>query len=177
MTDRPLRLQAIVLLWVFALQFLLGMLLNLFVKLPDAHPGRTGDEYFSRSWASLLWALSFAGGVPLFIHALTGTVLFVGTTALFGYALVHRARGWRWPLGLAALFAFAAFFNGMSFLDYGENFSSAIMATTWLGAVASTSFALVREKNRVSDLVDARRQSAQDHWPPEQRHRTRNSTR
>ncbi|MEO7016731.1 MAG: hypothetical protein ABI130_09080 [Leifsonia sp.] len=150
MTDQPLRVRAIVLLWVFALQFLLGMLLNLFVKLPDAHPGRTGDEYFSRSWASLLWALSFGGGVPLFIHALTGAVLVVGTTALFVYALVLRARGWRWPLGLAAFFAFGAFFNGMSYLDYGEDFSSAIMATAWLGAVASISFPLVRKKNRMA---------------------------
>jgi hypothetical protein len=155
MSKRRSRIWAIVLLWVYGLQFLLGMFLNLFVKLPDVHPGTTGGEYFSRSWASLLWALSFGGGVGLFIHAFTGAVLFSGTVALFVYVLIRRVNGWRWPLGLAAFFAFAAFFNGMSFLDYGEDFSSAIMATAWLGAVSSISFALVRRKNRPPDLVGA----------------------
>ena len=140
----PLRTKAIGLLWFFALQFLLGMFLNFFVKIPDVHPGTTGEEYFSRSWTSLLWALSLEGGVALFIHALVGTILFIGSLAIFVYSLVLRAHRWRWPLGLAAFFTFTAFFNGMSFLDYGEDFSSAIMATAWLGAVASICFALVR---------------------------------
>ena len=153
MAVSPLRTKAIALLWFFALQFLLGMFLNLFVKVPAVHPGTIGDEYFSRSWASLLRALSLSGGIALFIHAVVGTILFIGTLAMFVYALMLRARGWRWPLGLAAFFAFAAFFNGMSFLDYGEDFSSAIMATAWLGAVASVSFAVVR-KEQAAECVE-----------------------
>ncbi len=157
MSRRRSRLWAIVLLWVYALQFLLGMLLNLFVTMPDVHPGTTGGEYFSRSWTSLWWALSLGGGVALFIHAITGAVLFCGTLALLVYTQIRRVTGWRWPLGLAAFFALAAFFNGMSFLDYGEEFSSAIMATAWLGAVSSISFALIRERNRPRDPAAAHR--------------------
>ena len=145
-----LRIRSIGMLWLFGIQFLLGMFLNLWVQIPKTHPGTTGGEYFSRSFTSLVWALSFGGGVGLFIHAFVGAVLFVGSVGVFVNALVLGAKGWRWPLGLAAFFTFVAFFNGMSYLDYGEDFSSAIMATGWLGAVGCVTFALARVKNRSS---------------------------
>ncbi len=60
---------AVVLIWAFALQFVIGMVLNLFVTLPDKHPGANGAEYFATSLTSLGWALSFGGGWALFTHA------------------------------------------------------------------------------------------------------------
>jgi hypothetical protein len=33
---------AVVLIWAFALQFVIGMVLTLFVTLPDQHPGANG---------------------------------------------------------------------------------------------------------------------------------------
>lgn len=146
MPDGFLRRFAIVMLVGYAAQFALGMLLNLFVKIPDIHPGTSGDEYFSRSFTSLIWALSGAGGPALFIHALLGSVLFVGAVAFFVGSLVRRARGWRWLTGIAAFFTFGAFFNGMSFLDYGEDFSSAIMAGCWLISTGAVVVALIRRQ-------------------------------
>ncbi|KHK96537.1 hypothetical protein LK09_14380 [Microbacterium mangrovi] len=135
----------------YALQFVLGMTLNLFVTIPDVHPGTSGDEYFSRSFTSLLWALSGAGGPALFTHALVGAALFAGSVTLFVTCVLRRARGWRWLTGIAAFFTFGAFFNGMSFLDYGEDFSSAIMAGCWLIATGAIVVALIRREQRPVD--------------------------
>ncbi|WP_308465901.1 hypothetical protein [Rathayibacter soli] len=144
MVLKRLRRTATWLLVLFAVQFAFGMTLNLFVTLPKTHPGATGGEYFSRSAASLVWALTFGGGSVLFLHALLGAVLFVGTLALFIVSLRRDGRGWRWASGIALFFTFAAFFNGMSFVDYNEDFSSAIMAGCWLIAVVALVVALVR---------------------------------
>jgi hypothetical protein len=144
MRSSPPRPQAIALLVAFGVQFALGMLLNLFVELPKTHPGSTGDEYFSRSFTSLGWALSGGAGPALLIHAWLALVLALGTLALFVRCLAGRVRGWRWLTGIAALFTVGAFFNGMSFVDYGEDFSSAIMAGCWLIAVSLLVTAVVR---------------------------------
>jgi hypothetical protein len=49
MEQVKLRMQAAGLLIGYCLQFLVGMLLSLFVTLPSTHPGSTGSEYFTRS--------------------------------------------------------------------------------------------------------------------------------
>lgn len=146
MGNASLRPFAIAMLIGYAAQFVAGMVLNLFVKIPDVHPGTSGDEYFSRSFTSLGWALSGAGGPALLTHALIGAALFAGAVALFITSLARRARGWRWLTGIAAFFTFGAFFNGMSFLDYGEDFSSAIMAGCWLIATGAVVIALIRHQ-------------------------------
>lgn len=137
MTRSPLRTHAIVLLWFFGIQFVAGMLLSLFVELPKTHPGTSGDEYFSRSWASLLWALSGGGGWTLVVHASIAVLLFLGALLLFLRSLSHYGVGWRWATGIAAFFTLGALFNGLSFANYAEDFSSMIMASCWLIAVAA----------------------------------------
>lgn len=144
------RPQAIALLIAFGVQFALGMLLNLFVELPKTHPGSSGDEYFSRSFTSLGWALSGGAGPALLAHAWLALLLALGALALFIRCLVGRVRGWRWLTGVAALFTVGAFFNGMSFVDYGEDFSSAIMAGCWLIAVTLLVTAVVRQGREVA---------------------------
>ncbi|WP_146070353.1 hypothetical protein [Arthrobacter sp. GMC3] len=143
MPSSRLRVHAVIVLWLFGLQFLAGMILNLFVELPTTHPG-AGGEYFSSSWKSLLWSMSDGGGWALLIHAWLAVLLFAGTLGLFLRSLPAGGRHWRWPSSIAALFTLGALFNGLSFADYGEDFSSMIMALCWLVAVALLVFALVR---------------------------------
>lgn len=131
------------LLWLFGLQFVAGMTLNLFVKLPATVPGANGG-YFSNSWANFLWAVRGEGGPALMAHALLGTLLFLGTLAFFLICLAAKAHGWRWPSGIASLFTLAALFNGLSFVDYGHDFSSMIMASCWLVAVSLLVFLVAR---------------------------------
>lgn len=112
------------------------MVLNLFIKIPKHHPGTIGADYFSRSWASLLWALSGGAGWALVIHASIAVVLFLGTLFLFLRSLAPSGHGWRWGSGIAAFVTLGALFNGLSFLDFNEDFSSMIMASCWLVVVS-----------------------------------------
>ncbi|WP_138444684.1 hypothetical protein [Sinomonas susongensis] len=119
-------------------QFLLGMAVNLFVKIPEDHPGAKPPEYFDGVAQSVTWAIA-DGGVWLAAHAAFGLVLVLG--AAFAVAQAARS-GSRAPLttsivGLVAVLG--AGFNGGSYLNYGEDFSSMIMAS--LFAVATASYA------------------------------------
>ncbi|HEY5319677.1 MAG TPA: hypothetical protein VIJ76_02265 [Galbitalea sp.] len=152
MSDSGLRAHGIVLLWLFGLQFVAGMVLNLFVKLTTHHPGTVSGDYFSRSWASLVWALSGGGGWTLVVHAGIAVILFLGALALFLRSFGRRGRGWRWASGLVAFFTLGALFNGLSFLDFNEDFSSMIMASCWLVAVSLVTFALVRSRKQVATM-------------------------
>jgi hypothetical protein len=149
MNNTKLRRQAGGLLVGYALQFLAGMSLNLFVTLPAKHPGDTGNDYFVRSGHSLTWALSGHGGWPLAFHAYLGVLLVLGSAALFVNALIARSRRWEICGSIAALFTIGAFFNGMSFVDFNKDVSSMIMATCWLVAVASLIVGLAGVRLRV----------------------------
>jgi hypothetical protein len=137
MNNTKLRRQAIGLLAGYALQFLAGMLLNLFVTIPTKHPGDSGSNYLARSWHSLVWTLSGHGGWELAFHVYLGCLLVVGSISLFTGAAIRHNTKWLVAGGVAALFTIGAFFNGMSFIDFNKDISSMIMATCWLAAVSS----------------------------------------
>jgi hypothetical protein len=139
-----LRRQSIGLLAGYILQFLAGMLLNLFVTIPAAHPGSSGTDYVGRSWHSLVWSLSIHGGWELAFHVYLAVLLVFGSTSLFVFAYIQRDKNWSIAGGVAALFTLGAFFNGLSFIDFNQNISSMIMATCWLVAVGALVIALVR---------------------------------
>jgi hypothetical protein len=131
-----LRRLAIALLVWYAVQFIAGMTLNLFVTLPTTHPGTVGADYFARSGASLLWALAGSGGPALLIHAWIAVILLIGAVALFVQSLRRGGRGWRLGSGIA------------TFFTLNEDFSSAIMAGCWLIAVAAVITPLIRTSTR-----------------------------
>jgi hypothetical protein len=145
MKDAKLRFQAMGLLILFSLQFLAGMLLNLFVTIPASHPGDSGNDYFVRSTHSLVWSLSGHGGWQLTIHVYLGVLLVLGSIALFVRATKERDAQWRVLGGIAALFTLGAFFNGLSFIDFNKNLSSMIMATCWVVAVGALVAGLLKQ--------------------------------
>lgn len=143
MNAHKLNRQAGGLLVGYGLQFVAGMLLNLFVTIPATHPGDSGNEYFSRSAHSLVWALSTHGGWELAFHAWLALILVLGSISLFISSLVAHHKRWIvWSL-IAALFTIGAFFNGLSFVDFNHDISSLIMALCWLVAVSSLTIGLV----------------------------------
>jgi hypothetical protein len=142
MNNSRLRPHALGLLILFALQFLSGMTLNLFVTLPTTHPGTTGSGYFTMSTSSLIWALSGQGGFALQIHALIALLLFFGSLALLVKSVRGRAKSWIWCSAVTTFFTLGALFNGLSFLDFNLDLSSMIMAICWLIAVAAIVFGL-----------------------------------
>ena len=146
MTGNRFRTHTVVLLVLLGLQFVAGMVLNLFIDIPKHHPGTSGGDYYSRSWASLLWALSGGAGWALMVHALLAVVLLLGTFFLFLRALRPAGRGWRWGTGIATIVTLGALFNGLSFLDLNQDFSSMIMASCWLVVVSILVLLLVRSR-------------------------------
>ena len=116
-------------------QYLLGMVVNLYVVLPGRHPGARAGDYFTGAVSGLGWVISDGPGWAA-AHAAFGMAL--AAAALASLALARRQNG-RTVLVLSVLGALAivgAGFNGASFLDYGHAFSSVLMAGLWALALA-----------------------------------------
>jgi hypothetical protein len=122
-------------------QFLLGMAVNLFVKIPTDHPGSNPPEYFSGVAQSVTWAI-VNGHILLAVHAGFGLVLVIAAVGLLVQGIRIRRRG----IVLSTVFGFigvlGAGFNGGSYLNYHEDVSSMIMATGFATAVVAYSAGL-----------------------------------
>src|SRR5216683_828055 len=70
------RINFLAALVMLIIQFLLGMAVNLFVKIPTDHPGSNPPEYFSGVAQSVTWAI-LHGHILLVLHALFGLLLVV----------------------------------------------------------------------------------------------------
>jgi len=133
-TDRPLvagrrRLNglAALLCLLLLVQFFLGMITNLYVTIPGSHPGAGDRDFFAGAPAAIGWAVG-SGPAWLAVHAALGMALAAGS---LGFIVVaFRARDWMWTrLSFAAsMQIIGAGFNGASFLVFGHDFSSLIMA-------------------------------------------------
>jgi hypothetical protein len=140
-STRQLRISFLVALLMLFGQFLLGMAVNLFVKIPTNHPGSNPPEYFSGVAQSVTWAI-LNGHILLSIHGGFGLVLVIASIGTLIQAIGNRRRG----IVVSAVFGFigvlGAGFNGGSFLNYHEDFSSMLMATGFAIAVSSYSVGL-----------------------------------
>jgi hypothetical protein len=117
-------------------QFLLGMAVNLFVTIPADHPGANPPEYFGGVVQSVTWAV-LHGQVLLQVHAVLGLLLVLNALGLLVAAIRLRARDLIVVTSLGLFGVLAAGFNGGSFLNYKQDFSSMIMATFFAWAVVS----------------------------------------
>jgi len=140
-TTRQLRISFLFALVMLIAQFLLGMAVNLFVKIPTDHPGANPPEYFTGVAQSVTWAI-LQGNLLLAIHAGFGLLLVIAAVGTLVQAIGNRRRG----IVVSAVFGFigvlGAGFNGGSFLNYDQDFSSMLMATGFAIAVASYSVGL-----------------------------------
>jgi hypothetical protein len=110
-------------------QYLLGMVVNVFVVLPGRHPGANASDFFSGAVAGLGWVVA-SGPAWAAAHAAFGMAIAAAAIA----AVVFAWRGGtaaRVTSVVGALAVIGAGFNGASFVDYGHSFSSMIMAGLW----------------------------------------------
>ena len=112
-----------------AVQFVLGMAVNLFVDIPVDHPGAHPAEYFSGVAGNVVWAFFHGPSILLTLHAVVGLVLVLGGLGLVVRAIRTRDRGMIITSVIAALAILFAGFNGGSFLNYHQDFSSMLMAS------------------------------------------------
>src|SRR6266851_98594 len=135
---RQLRISYLFALVMLIAQFTIGMAVNLFVKIPTDHPGSNPPEYFSGVAQSVIWAI-LHGNVLLAVHAGFGLVLVIAAVGTLVQAIGNRRRGIVVSAILGLIGVLGAGFNGGSFLNYHQDFSSMLMATGFAIAVVAYS--------------------------------------
>jgi hypothetical protein len=116
-------------------QYLLGMVVNFYVDLPAHHPGAGASDFFSGAAAGLAWLIS-NGPAWAAAHAALGMALAAFALAAMALAWRRSGTAGRAASVVGALAVIGAGFNGTSFLNYGHDFSSLIMAGLWALALA-----------------------------------------
>lgn len=116
-------------------QYLLGMAVNLFVTIPGHHPGAHATNFFAGITAAIPWAIT-AGALWLAAHVTLGLALAAAALTNLASAPRHGPL-YNTASTLGALAIIGAAFNGSSFLDYGHQFSSMIMAGLFALALAA----------------------------------------
>lgn len=130
-------------------QYLVGMAVNFWFTLPASHPGVKAPGYFAGVVGLVWWALS-AGGTPMILfrsHVILGVLLGLAALALLGLALRGRRPADVWAAAVGLLGVWSAGFNGASFANYGHDFSSMLMATSWLVAMGAYGAGLLAARN------------------------------
>src|SRR5260370_19435593 len=92
-------------------QFLVGMAVNVFVKIPTEQPGANPPDYFSGVAQSVTWAV-LHGNILLAIHAGFGLVLVVAAVGTLVQAIGNRRRGVVVSTILGFIGVLGAGFNG-----------------------------------------------------------------
>ncbi len=136
-----LRLLTIIILLLLTVQFLLGMVVNLFVQVPSVHPGVGASNYFQGVVQGVAWALVHAP-LGLLVHAIVGLLLFLTSLILIGFAIASRRRAWIIISVIGFIGIVAAGFNGASFMNYGHDFSSLLMSIGFLLAAVDYTIGL-----------------------------------
>jgi hypothetical protein len=134
--SRELRGNYLGVLVALLVQFMFGMATNLFVQVPLNHPGASPPEYFSGVFESVTWAI-LHGPLWLVLHAVWGLLLVIFGFRLLYTAIRSRHRPTIITAVIGAIAMLGAGFNGGSYLNYHEDFSSMIMASFFAIAVTA----------------------------------------
>jgi hypothetical protein len=116
-------------------QFLLGMVVNLFVTIPEHHPGAHAKDFFAAIPSTVGWVIP-NGSIWLASHVTLGLVLLVAGLANAAWAPYMKRKLYTTASVLGGLGIIGAAFNGISFVNYGHDFSSMIMAGLWALALS-----------------------------------------
>lgn len=120
---------------VLLIQFLIGMVVNLFVTVPGHHPGAKANDFFAGIASAIGWVIP-DGPVWLAAHVTLGLALVVASLANLAWAPALHHKTYTAASVLGALAILGAAFNGASFVNYGHDFSSMIMSGLWALALS-----------------------------------------
>lgn len=150
---------------LLGIQFVLGMILNLYVRIPKVHPGVTGN-YFSRSVHSFGWALTNGAGIVLILHILAAIGLLLGAISLLARAISTHAGHWITFSALGLLGVIVALTNGLAFLGYNDNAaSSLIMSLGFIFSLTMYSVGLTYSPKAKSAKSETAKSVRPEHTP------------
>jgi hypothetical protein len=115
-------------------QFLVGMVVNLYVSIPAAHPGANAADFFPGIGSAIAWAIS-RGALALAAHVVLGLALIAMSLSHIITAASIGRRSWVVLSTAGTLFLVGAAINGASFVNYGHDVSSLIMSGCFLLAL------------------------------------------
>lgn len=117
------------------LLFLLGMIANLYIEIPE---GLLGHD---------AWSWVFSHSAVIAIHAILGILLMIVSLSSLALALLSRRTTWIVGSLLGLLFTLLAAFSGSAFVsEGGTNLSSFLMTLGFLGALVSYSTVVFQPK-------------------------------
>ncbi len=125
-----LQTRGVIMLTLLVIQFVTGMILDMFIDLPDVHPGVYGSLVDGYDWA-----LSGGGGFALTAHVVVATILVLGAIAALGFAILARHKVWIIAASFGLLATVAAFLNGLIFIGTNKDEHSLAMAFTFMVAL------------------------------------------
>jgi hypothetical protein len=138
----PLRVLTLVALLLLIAQFLVGMAVNLFVQIPDDHPGARPREYLGGSVQSVSWAFTSGELLWLAVHIVIGLLLLLTAVVLL-LAAIRSGGGQQVAVTAFGLLGVVdAGLNGVNFLDFHEDLSSMAMSVGLAIALAAYSWGL-----------------------------------
>ena len=128
-TQTGLRTYAIVTLVFLAIQFVLGMITNLFLPFPQTdQPGVLWD--FARSQ------------LPIFAHIIVGIGLLVSAIVFVIRAARQQNRGWLGSTVIGLIAILVALFGGVNYTTFQQDTYSLIMSLGFIGAVLAYGWGL-----------------------------------
>jgi hypothetical protein len=141
MSPASLRRRLLLMIALVIVQAGLGMAVNLYVSVPRAHPGAKPGNFLAGSLSSIGWAISHSP-LALAIHAVLGIAL-VATALLLAVSAARLRQAVVAGCAItAAMLLIGAGFNGASFLDFGHDINSLIMALLAFAALLLYAVAL-----------------------------------
>lgn len=150
-SDKTLRFLAFVGLLLLMIEFLFGMLVNLYVSIPTPLPGTTPSTSGGVLYG-LAWSLGQTSMPTLLLHVVVGLLLVLISLALLVLSLV--ARRWQWLAVslIAAVGIILATLSGSNFVVSGVAASSLVMTIGFLLALLSyaTGLYVTRPKGQSS---------------------------
>jgi len=133
--------QSFGLLTMLAIQFILGMILNLFVTIPKVHPGQSGN-FGSRSIHGFGWAITNGGGITLLLHVIMAILLLIASLSLVIRTISAKSSFWVGVSAFGAIGVIVALTNGLAFIGYDSDATSFVMAMGFITAAAAYSTGL-----------------------------------
>jgi hypothetical protein len=113
-------------LHTLALMFILGMIANLYIEIPEG------------TAASAAWSWVFSNSGVIVAHIVLGTLLVVIALASLVLAVMSKNRTAILASSFGAVFTLAAYYFGADFVTAGDSaLSSLLMAFGFFGALAS----------------------------------------
>lgn len=133
MKKDPLKIQSHVMLGMLTLQYLFGMVVNLFIQFP------------SNASEKVLWQFAVKQ-LPLTVHMILGGLLVIGGIVLLIRAVRKKNKNWIWASSIGLFSLLVASFSGSQFIPTQQDSYSFIMAITFIAVFISYGWGIYKVK-------------------------------